>query len=455
MTRIGIVADDLTGATTVGALIAREGIEATVLFEHKTVSEKADGKDEVLVISTDSRPMAPEVAFERVRRTTAQLLELGATQFSKRIDTTCRGNIGPEVEGMLSVLPDDYVAVVVTAMPQSKRTMVGGYSLIDSVLLSDTDVARDVRTPVHESHIPTLLKAQFSLPIAHIHINDVVASGDTLRNRLAVQHATGNRVFVIDAVSLDNVDKIAATLVDLEWKLVCVDPGPLTVRYSINAGSLSTKSHMERILHEAPGDNESGTVLVVAGSATSVTNSQMVELHRTPGTTAFTLDVLSLISDIETFGEERDRVIAEINQAMFARPPRVVLLAFDTVLSGERTAQRDLESSSGLRGQQIATLLTQRFGEVARSALDAIGLARCAGVYLTGGDVMVNSCIAFGAHGLTLVDYVIPQVDQARLVGGPFHDIPVVCKGGLTGDQITAKLAVNRLFDERRISYVH
>ena len=77
MATLGIVADDVTGATTVGALIAREGVEASVYFNHRTLEEDTRGDEEVLITSTDSRPMEPEVAFGRVQRATRSLMRLG------------------------------------------------------------------------------------------------------------------------------------------------------------------------------------------------------------------------------------------------------------------------------------------------------------------------------------------------------------------------------------------
>ena len=41
---------------------------------------------------------------------------------------------------------EDAVAVVVPAMPQSRRILVGGYSVIDGVALINTPVAKDVHT---------------------------------------------------------------------------------------------------------------------------------------------------------------------------------------------------------------------------------------------------------------------------------------------------------------------
>ena len=122
MTELGIVADDVTGGTTVGALLAREGIEPTLCYDTQTMANILSPDEDVIITSTDSRAMKPVKAYKAVRKATQSLLSLGATQFSKRIDTTMRGNIGAEVEGMLSVLDDDYVALVVSAMPQSKKS---------------------------------------------------------------------------------------------------------------------------------------------------------------------------------------------------------------------------------------------------------------------------------------------------------------------------------------------
>lgn len=450
---LGIVADDVTGATTVGALIAREDAEPTILFEHRTLRETSTGTEQVLITSTGSRAMEPEVAFGRVHQATRALLDCGAPHLSKRIDTTCRGGIGPEVEGMLSALEDageDRYALIVPAMPQSRRIVVGGYSLIDSVLLSETDVARDVRTPVRESHLPTLLRAQFSTEVAHVGLADVLAGGDHLVSRLREHHDRGVRAIVLDAVTLEHVDAIAQAAIALGRPYVCVDPGPLTVRAALRAGHLAPGAQEERGIREDPAPDDEGTVLVVAGSASSVTHDQMGRLRVEPGTRVLSADVLALIGSEETFDAEVQRVLEDVRSACAGGMPRVALLALDTVISGGRTPRADLEAASGLTGARIGTRLTHRFARLARRVLEELGLERTTGLYLTGGDVMIDTVQALGARGLRMVDYVIPQVDQARLIGGPFDGLAVVCKGGLTGTDLTALHCVNRLFDERK-----
>ncbi len=145
----GIVADDLTGATTVGVLLARSGLKTAAFFDTESFARN-EVDYPAMVVSSDSRPLPKAEAQQRVSAA-VQHKSRGAHYFTKRIDTTLRGGIGYEIDAMLALLPQETVAVVVPAMPQSRRILVGGYSVIDSVALSCTDVARDVRTPVTES----------------------------------------------------------------------------------------------------------------------------------------------------------------------------------------------------------------------------------------------------------------------------------------------------------------
>ena len=69
-------------------------------------------------------------------------------------------------------------------------------------------------------------------------------------------------------------------------------------------------------------------------------------------------------------------------------------------------------------------------------------------LYTTGGDTMVNVCYQLGVECIEVVDYVIPQTDVGRLVGSAYAGMPVVGKGGLTGNDNTACDVVDRLFGE-------
>lgn len=453
MPSLGIVADDLTGATTVGALLARVGVDTVVLFDADGVGE-LEADHAAVIVNADSRALPGPEAYARVHRATQDLVAAGAQLFSKRIDTTCRGGIGPEVEGMLSVLGEDYVAIVVPAMPQSRRIVVGGYSLIDSVLLARTPVAVDVRTPVTESDLRRLLAAQCSLGVGSVGIDAVIAGADRLKGALADERTAGARVILVDATSVEDIDTIAVAVVGLGWRTVCVDPGPFTERMAIRSGTVQTRVPHERTIRVESAPTDHGTVLVVAGSATSTTNGQMNVLRNLPGTWAVEVAIDPLMGDEEGFRAEAERVSGEVTRLMRrSDPPRVLLLGLQSTLSGRVVDLAALERAIGLEPGVGPARIPVRLGEIGRRVAEAIGDS-LAGLYLTGGDVMVNTCRALGTRGLGLVDYVIPQADQGVLVGGPWDGVPVVCKGGLTGTPETAAQCVNRIFDEtNRSSY--
>lgn len=121
------------------------------------------------------------------------------------------------------------------------------------------------------------------------------------------------------------------------------------------------------------------------------------------------------------------------------------------ILTSRRCLLDQLAVKTGLSANDASNLITKRFSELARTLADIIGARRCAGFYLTGGDTMLAVCKALETYGLKMMDYLIPQVDQSVLVGGPFDGAPVICKGGLTGMELTAVEGVNRVFDEHHV----
>ena len=111
---------------------------------------------------------------------------------------------------------------------------MGGYSVIDSVALSRTDVARDVRTPVTESWVPGLLAAQTHHQVGHISLS-VMKGESQIEIDLQEQQQRGVRVIVVDAITVEDVDAIAGAVVALNWNVLAVDPGPFTERLAARA----------------------------------------------------------------------------------------------------------------------------------------------------------------------------------------------------------------------------
>lgn len=454
MTLLGIVSDDVTGGTTVGALLARKGVSPTVFYDSESIAEVAKPDEEALIVSTDSRALTPEGGYRVVRDAAKDLIALGTTLFSKRIDTTLRGGIGHEVEGMLSALDDDYVAVIVPAMPQSKKIVIGGYSLIDSIPLSETDVAQDVRTPVLTSDVRELIQSQCKTKVAYIPIQDVFKGPRVIEAQLYLQRSRGSKIFLVDATTDEEIDWIATAITHLQWNVIAVDPGPFTVSLAIHKHVVIPKSRDEKPLRLNQKKSDKGTIIAVACSATKTTRRQIRRLSKEKGSVVVPVDTTLLISsDTKEAENESNEVLKQVEEICAKTTlPRVLILPTDIAyLDKEAASPNELEEISGLNPFDAENLMTKRFSRLAREVADLIGPERCAGFYLTGGDTMLALCRELQAYGLKITDYLIPQVDQSILVGGPYSGTPVICKGGLTGTEETAIQAVNRLFDQNHI----
>ena len=103
---IGSVADDLTGATTTGVLLARSKARTAVFFNVEA-AQKGEGVEELdaILISSNSRALPANEAYGKVKAATDALKEMGVKYFQKRIDTTLRGGVGVEIDAMLDQLP--------------------------------------------------------------------------------------------------------------------------------------------------------------------------------------------------------------------------------------------------------------------------------------------------------------------------------------------------------------
>ena len=223
---VGAVADDLTGATTVGVLLSKSGVKTAAIFSNTELCDtdnlqKFDG----LIISTDSRALPKDSAYEKVKKATKGLKAIGVEQFSKRTDTTLRGGIGTEIDAMLDELGQEYIAIMVPAMPKSNRIMVGGFSIIEGVPLIKTQVANDVLTPVRENYVPKLISEQSKNQVGLITMESVLAGSEKLKESLIKSREEGNKIILVDAISDEDVDMIAKSLVELKWKVLSVDPG--------------------------------------------------------------------------------------------------------------------------------------------------------------------------------------------------------------------------------------
>jgi D-threonate/D-erythronate kinase len=99
--RAGVVADDLTGALEMGALLAARGLRCLVCFGDLPAECDADA----VAIDTESRHLPPEEAAVRVLHAVDWLRRWGASRLFKKIDSTLRGPVDAEVRAFAGDAP--------------------------------------------------------------------------------------------------------------------------------------------------------------------------------------------------------------------------------------------------------------------------------------------------------------------------------------------------------------
>ena len=443
MPHIGVIADDLTGATTTGVLLARSGAKTTVFFNVEAAKTNINSSSlDAILISSNSRALPPDEAYEKVSEAIKTLQSMNVSFFSKRIDTTMRGGIGVEIDAMLDYMDEGTVAVVVPAMPQSKRILVGGYSIIDSVALVDTPVAQDVRTPVLENYIPKLLDGQSRRKIGCVTLESILSGKIETKKALKTARHNGADIIVVDAVTLDHIELIAKACLELKWNILAVDPGPFT----------SKLAFCPKLIHEEKDNipietaDETGKfVLIAAVSATPVTKKQMEVLCQDNRHKRISINPISLIDVGDVALAEIDITLNHVRSVFENENPRVILL--ETALHNELLNLDIEDKKRGYASGMSANRINSGLGNIVARIIEDLGRDKIAGIYTTGGDTMVNVCYQLEAECIEVLDYVIPQTDVCRMLG-KYQGMPIIGKGGLTGNESIVLDIVDRLFKE-------
>lgn len=415
MIKWGVVADDLTGANTAAALLTDSGFRTVTTVDHHHIETFLDDKYDAIVVNAASRTLDGEDALERVKYCTKILYDNGITHFSKRIDSTIRGNLGAETQGMLSVLPEDTIACVVATFPASGRIVVGNYQLVNNIPVHLTMAGADPVKPVRSSLVIDNFKQQTSLPIGCVQLNEITAGVEQTIEAVKKNIDKGKRIILFDAISFYDIEVISRAMTALGKSWIAVDPGPFTQKsYELLKGQKKKKFD--------------GKILVVAGSASSLTHEQMGFLQAQTDAKIISIDSRRFIDSDEPIEEEK--IIAK----------RIVALSYLSDVIGFRVEGAsdmfvnisDEAQKRGIKPDDITRRITHGLARIAALILD-MGIKGLRGIYLTGGDMTVAFCEECNIKALELKGEIQPHISYGFLVGGKNDNLPIVTKGGLIG----------------------
>lgn len=425
--RLGIVADDITGAGDIGGLLAGHGWAVRILSAgadwEGLCARLAQERTDALVIDTDSRFLPPEAARERVERATRALMAAGCGAYWKKTCSVFRGNVGAEFDAMLGVLGAEF-GVAVAAFPRNGRTTRHGEHFVRGVPLPDSEFGQDPMHPRREVSLVRDLDSQTPHQVVNLPIETVRAGVRAVRDRREALEREGVRYVLADAETQGDLRVLAQALANervflgssaLAEELPAVWPSASP--FVPLAGARWT--HPRR-------------VVMIAGSVMPQSRAQ-VEHYAARGGTVHELDFALTLRDPERAGQS----LADLALATLAARDTVLLRSPNSPEQVEAT--RESGAALGLDGVEVSQRISGVLAEAARLTAQLSGTQKLVAL---GGDTSAALTRALGMTHTVVVEELAPGLPSTY---APEEGLLLVLKSGSFGPPDFLKLALDHL----------
>ena len=272
---VGIIADDLTGANDTALQMQQKGAATKILLDTIPPADFAREETQVWAISTESRNISPEEAYNKVKEATEFFKNnFNFEHYFKKIDSTLRGHIAVETLTLLSELDYD-AAVLIPAFPSEGRITVGGYHLLNGQPISMSEMARDPMCPILESHLPTMFRNQLGIEhedlVGVIELKTVMNGAGPILMKLNELIDSGKKLIIVDAVSMTNIEQVVLAINKTQKQILPAGTAAFA-KVLANVWLGSIKKHEETFkVPDLPK-------LILSGSATEITATQIAKL---------------------------------------------------------------------------------------------------------------------------------------------------------------------------------
>lgn len=406
--KIGIIADDFTGANDSGVRLAQKGLRSKVMLSTPTDSASEQAEIDVWIADTNSRSIASNQAYENVCQEIDNLKKRGVTTFYKKIDSTLRGNIAAELKAMQDQAALD-VLLIAPAFPSMGRTVEDGHLYVYGQPVTETEFARDPKTPVLDDYIPDLLESE---GVAIDVLDQARLRHEAPERWIAERVQEGVRWIVCDTVEEQDL----AILASLEAKL------DLSIGFAGSAGLINHLYTSAAGVVEQPAE-PLGKVLVVSGSLSKNTQRQVTKLSERQATCMIEIDPMTLLEDpsaVKSMLEKLEQVSDWDSAVIFVGASEY-----------NREQVKAWAKQHGETAETAAAVIAQGLGSLVNASMEKHPFDA---VVMTGGDTAKAICGRLGIADLELkveVEAGLP-LGVANWQG---KDISVITKAGGFGNE--------------------
>lgn len=267
--KIGVIADDFTGATDIASFLVLNGLKTVQLCG---VTDDLTPPDaQAIVISHKSRSCPVKDALSEVETSLKWLKKHNCKQiyfkYCSTFDSTKEGNIGPVTDFLMEQLNTDFT-VISPALPVNGRAVFKGYLFVGDTLLEESGMRNHPITPMTDSSLVRLMEAQSNGKCGVIDVYTIRKGVDAIKDRIATLKQEGFKYAVADAI--DENDLILQGEAFKDLALVTGGSG-------LAIGLARANCEQDSSIEEAQklGYPQGKKAVVLSGSCSLMTNKQV------------------------------------------------------------------------------------------------------------------------------------------------------------------------------------
>ncbi|NEX75784.1 3-oxo-tetronate kinase [Aeromonas rivipollensis] len=404
--KLGVIADDFTGATDIAGFLVENGLSTLQLSgvpEHDGDLPRVDA----VVISLKSRSCP---AGEAVRDSLAALAWFQARgcpriyqKYCSTFDSTAAGNIGPVTDALLAALGQDFT-LICPALPVNGRTVYQGNLFVGALPLAESGMRHHPITPMQDSNLLRLMERQAQGRAGLVPFATIDKGAAAIAGAFEQLAEDGVRYAVVDTLTEQHLLDIATAALDMP--LVTGGSG-LAIGLARQLGSGDLQGAREA------GWPRGSRAVVLSGSCSEMTNRQVARYRQ--HAPALALEVARCLEDAD--------YPAELAQWVLAQPLAPAPLVYATTSPGELA--RIQES----HGQQAASDAVEHCFARLAQRLQGAGVD---GFIIAGGETSSRITQALGVKAFHIGPQIAPGVPWVRAIDAP---LSLALKSGNFGDE--------------------
>ncbi|MEL6685891.1 MAG: 3-oxo-tetronate kinase, partial [Pseudomonadota bacterium] len=180
--KLGIIADDFTGASDIGLTLAEAGMTVAQFIGVPNAPADPDLNAGVVALKTRTAPVddAIKTSLAACDWLRAQGVEQIVLKVCSTFDSTVDGNIGPVLDALAQRLSAGPV-IVCPAFPENGRSVYQGHLFVADRLLNESGMQDHPLTPMKDADLRRVLAAQSTRDIGHIPALTVLQGPDAIK----------------------------------------------------------------------------------------------------------------------------------------------------------------------------------------------------------------------------------------------------------------------------------